>query len=173
MCSWSAASRSMRSPSSPRPWKLYGELRGLNAPPRKIFAPAFFTAAAAGVNTCSSFSAEQGPAITMTSSPPMRTSSMVTTVPSGLNVRLASLYGSVIRRTSCTPSMTSINAGSTLCAPTTPRTDRFTPVERCTSMPCSTRLATTFSICASVARSSMTTTMTICPPLFPLMRSKT
>ena len=76
----------------------------------------------------------------MTSSPPMRTSSIVTTVPSGLNVRLASLYGSVIRSTSCTPSMTRINAGSTLCAPTTPRTVRLTPVERCTSMPCSTRL---------------------------------
>ena len=35
-----AASRSSRSPSSPSPWKLYGELRGLNAPPRRIFAPA-------------------------------------------------------------------------------------------------------------------------------------
>ena len=34
------ASRSSRSPSSPSPWKLYGELRGLKAPPRKIFAPA-------------------------------------------------------------------------------------------------------------------------------------
>ena len=35
--------------------------------------------------------------MTMTSSPPIRTSSMTTTVPSGLNVRLASLYGSVMR----------------------------------------------------------------------------
>ena len=43
---WSAASRSSRSPSSPSPWKLYGELRGLNAPPRSTFAPAFLTAAA-------------------------------------------------------------------------------------------------------------------------------
>ena len=47
--------------------------------------------AAAVVKTCSSFSAEHGPAITITSSPPMRTSSTCTTVPSGLNVRLASL----------------------------------------------------------------------------------
>ena len=98
-----AASRSSRSPSSPRPWKLYGELRGLKAPPRKIFAPARRTAAAAS-RTCLSVSAEQGPAMTMTSSPPMRTSPMLTTVPSGLNVRLASLYGSEIRSTSCTPS---------------------------------------------------------------------
>src|SRR6185369_4843731 len=37
---------------------------------------------------------------------------------------------------------------------------RSTPVERCTSMPISTRRATTFSICSSVARSCMTTTMT-------------
>ena len=42
--------------------------------------------------------------MTITSSPPMRTSPMVTTVSSGLKVRLASLYGSVMRSTSCTPS---------------------------------------------------------------------
>ncbi len=87
---WLAAARSIRKPSSPSPWKLYGELRGLNAPPRRILAPAFFTAAAAAL-TCSSVSAEQGPAITMTSSPPMRTSPTDTTLPSGLNARLASL----------------------------------------------------------------------------------
>ena len=27
-------------PSSPRPWKLYGLVRGLNAPPRRMLAPA-------------------------------------------------------------------------------------------------------------------------------------
>ena len=73
--SWArAASCSIRRPSSPRPWKLYGELRGLNAPPRSTFAPARFTAAAVAC-TCCSFSAEHGPAMTMTSSPPMRRSS--------------------------------------------------------------------------------------------------
>ena len=46
----------------------------------------------------------------MTSSPPMRTSPIVTTVFSGLKVRLASLYGSVMRSTSWTPSSTSISA---------------------------------------------------------------
>ena len=94
-----AASRSRRSPSSPRPWKLYGELRGLNAPPRKIFAPARRTAAAV-VRTCVSFSAEQGPAMTITSSPPIRMSPTVTTVSSDLKVRLASLYGEEMRTTS-------------------------------------------------------------------------
>ena len=44
--------------------------------------------------TCCSVSAEHGPAMTMTSSPPIRTSPTVTTVSSGLKVRLASLYGS-------------------------------------------------------------------------------
>ena len=89
--SWrSAADRSIFRPASPSPWKLYGELRGLNAPPRRIFAPARLTAAAVA-STCASVSAEQGPAITMTSSPPMRTSPTSTTVFSLLNVRLASL----------------------------------------------------------------------------------
>ena len=68
-----------------------------------------------------------------------------------------------MRSTSCTPSITSISAESTLCAPTTPSTVRLTPVDRCTSIPASTSDATTFSICASVARSSMTTTMAIRP----------
>jgi hypothetical protein len=60
--------------------------------------------------------------MTMTSSPPIRTSSMVTMVSSGRNVRLARLYGSVMRSTSWTPSRMPINSGSILCAPTTPRT---------------------------------------------------
>ena len=48
-------------------------------------------AAAAAASTCSSLSAEHGPAMTITSSPPIRRSPMVITVLSGLNVRLASL----------------------------------------------------------------------------------
>ena len=143
-----AASRSSCRPSSPSPWKLYGELRGLNAPPRKIFAPARRTAAAV-VRTCCSVSAEHGPAMTITSSPPIRTSPTVTTVSSGLKVRLASLYGSEIRTTSCTPSSSSISPASGRPCPTAPSTVRVTPVERCTSMPISTSRATTCSICAS------------------------
>src|SRR5258705_47762 len=154
----SAALRSMRRPSSPRPWNAYGELRGLNAPPRRIFAPARLTAAALAC-TCSSVSAEHGPAMTITSSPPIRTSPTLTTVSSGLNVRLARLYGSVMRSTSWTPSRMPINSGSILCAPTTPRTVRVTPDDRWTSMPSSIRRAMTASICASEARSFMTTTM--------------
>src|SRR5688572_16063090 len=156
----SAARRSICSPCSPRPWKLYGELRGLNAPPRRIFAPARRTAAAVAI-TCSSVSAEHGPAIMITSSPPIRTSSIVTIVSSGLKVRLARLYGSEMRSTSCTPSRISMSSFSTLCAPTTPSTVRVAPEDRCTSMPSSISLAMTESICASVARSFMTTTMAV------------
>ena len=66
--------------------------------------------------------------MTITSSPPIRTSSIVTTVSSGLKVRLASLYGSVMRSTSCTPSSSSISSLSTLCpARPTPSTVRVTP----------------------------------------------
>jgi hypothetical protein len=57
-------------------------LRGLKAPPRSTLAPARFTAAAEAWH-CSSVSAEHGPAMTMTSSPPIRTSSTWTIVSSG------------------------------------------------------------------------------------------
>src|SRR5450759_4281718 len=157
----SAADLRSRSPSSPSPWKLYGLLRGLNAPPRRIFAPARFTAAALA-STCSSLSAEQGPAMTMTSSPPIRTSPIVITVFSVLNERLASLYGSVIRCTSWTPSRTSSSAVSNWRdPPTAPSTVRSAPLERCTSKPISVSFAMALCTCASLARSRITTTMSV------------
>ena len=71
------------------------------------------------------------PAMTTTSSPPMRTSPIVMIVFSGLKVRLASLYGSVIRSTSCTPSSTCTSAGSKArFPPTAPMTVRSAPVDR-------------------------------------------
>src|SRR3954469_3018350 len=68
-----------------------------------------------------------------------------------------------MRRTSWTPSRSSISSFSTLCAPTTPSTVRVAPDERCTSIPISIRRAMTASICTSVARSFITTTMTLLP----------
>ena len=44
------------------PWKEYGEVRGLKAPPRRMPAPAAFTAFATSM-TCSGVSTEQGPAM--------------------------------------------------------------------------------------------------------------
>src|SRR5262249_37601267 len=75
--------------------------------------------------------------------------------------RLASLYGEVMRSTSWTPSSISIRPGSGCPWPTAPSTVRVTPVDRCTSIPISTRRFTTCSICASLARSSMTTTIAV------------
>ena len=58
----SRASRSTSSASSPSPWKLYGEVRGLNAPPRSIVAPASATARAVS-SVCSRYSTVHGPAM--------------------------------------------------------------------------------------------------------------
>ncbi len=88
------------------PWKLYGELRGLNAPPRRNFAPVAATCFAL-VRICSRDSTEHGPAITTSSSPPTTTPfENLTRVPSGLKPRPASLYGDEIRYASCTPAST-------------------------------------------------------------------
>ena len=43
MPSCSPAAWRIFSPSSPSPWKLYGLVRGLNAPPRRMLAPASLT----------------------------------------------------------------------------------------------------------------------------------
>ena len=56
------ASASSSRPRLPSPWNEYGELRGLNAPPRSAVAPASRTARAAAT-ICSSDSTEQGPAM--------------------------------------------------------------------------------------------------------------
>ena len=58
----SLASRRIVSASSPSPWKVYGEVRGLKAPPRSIVAPASATARAVS-SVCSRYSTVHGPAI--------------------------------------------------------------------------------------------------------------
>ena len=56
----SRASRRISSASTPSPWKVYGEVRGLNAPPRSIVAPAAATARAVS-SVCSRYSTVHGP----------------------------------------------------------------------------------------------------------------
>jgi hypothetical protein len=56
-----ASSRIFR-PSRPRPWKVYGEVRGLNAPPRSIVQPAAATTRAVFM-VCSRVSTVHGPAM--------------------------------------------------------------------------------------------------------------
>src|SRR5918992_1381504 len=58
-----ATSDIILSPSSPRPWKEYGDVRGLKAPPRTYSKPACLTALAEDSN-CSWLSTVQGPATT-------------------------------------------------------------------------------------------------------------
>ena len=50
-------------PSPLSPWKEYGEVLGLNAPPRRSPAPEAFTSLATS-QICSGVSTEHGPAIT-------------------------------------------------------------------------------------------------------------
>ena len=49
-------------PSALRPWNAYGEVRGLNAPPRRNVAPAALTRSATQ-QICASLSTEHGPAM--------------------------------------------------------------------------------------------------------------
>ncbi len=79
------------SPSAFMPWNAYGEVRGLNAPPRRKAAPDFFTLSATP-QICSSLSTEQGPAIRASAPPPIFCPpGRVITVSSGWNLRLAFL----------------------------------------------------------------------------------
>src|SRR5262249_43045118 len=71
--------RSRASASSPSPWNAYGDVRGLNAPPRRTEAPAS-RAATAAARSCSSDSTEHGPATSTTSGPPIATSPLSTIV---------------------------------------------------------------------------------------------
>src|SRR5687768_4858798 len=66
-----------------------------------------------------------------------------------------------MRITSCTPSSTSISRGSPVLPPTAPMTVRNAPVERWMSNPMPTSSAMTRSTSSGVARSLMTTTMSI------------
>src|ERR1051325_6272226 len=111
-------------------------------------------------NSWCSLSIVQGPAMMTTSLPPTATPRALTTVFSRFQVRLVSLYGSLTRTTSCTPSNSSNSRVSMLAtSPTTPRTVWSLPVERWTSKPREISSATTFSTFSSAACFSITMTM--------------
>ena len=86
----------------PRPWKAYGLVRGLNAPPRRIVAPAAATASAVS-NSWSRLSTEHGPAIIVSDPSPITASSTRMTVSSGWNSREVSLNGRLSAVTDATP----------------------------------------------------------------------
>ena len=127
---WRASAISS-SPSSPNPWNVYGEVRGLKTPPRKACAPAARTARAVS-SICSRLSTEQGPAMIAISSPPTLNPSSGKIEFLGWNCLEASLYGSEIRMTLSTPSSTSNTAVSTRwVSPIAPITVWSSPIERC------------------------------------------
>src|SRR5216684_3896069 len=86
-----AASSSNCTPGAPRPWKAYGLVRGLNAPPRSTAHPSRATAAAAA-SICAALSTAQGPAMTTKERPPSSTPGSATRVPWGRRSRSASLW---------------------------------------------------------------------------------
>ena len=86
----SRASARNFSPCSSSPWKEYGLVRGLYAPPRRNCAPAFFTISAAS-KSCSRDSTAHGPDITTGVPSPIFTPATSTTLERGWNSRLASL----------------------------------------------------------------------------------
>ena len=152
----SATSRSILRPSSARPWKSYGLVRGLNAPPRRNFAPPALTALAAS-RSCSMLSTEHGPAMTTTSLLPILTPSTSMIVSSGWKWRLTSLYFSVMRTVFSTPSsMLTSRLAIFLRSPMTPMIVQSSPVDRCALRPTCCRRSSTFWIFSFVASGFMT-----------------
>jgi len=111
----------------PRPWNAYGPVRGLKAPPRRSFTPAFARGFAAA-SICSSDSTEHGPANIASSLPPISTSLTLMIVGSGFVSRLTSLYGWTTRITFQTPGMdSSLPMLMSRSSPITAITVRSTP----------------------------------------------
>ena len=81
---------------------MYGDVRGLNAPPRSIVAPAAATTRAVS-SVCSRYSTEQGPAISPKAESPICRPLTSITVGSGTSSRATSLYGFRIGTTWSTP----------------------------------------------------------------------
>ena len=98
----SRASRRMASASTPSPWKAYGDVRGLNAPPRSIVAPAAATTRAVS-SVCSRVSTVHGPAMSPNQPSPILRPRASITVGSGEISRETSLYGLRIGSTCSTP----------------------------------------------------------------------
>jgi hypothetical protein len=86
----SRASARIARPSDPRPWKLYGDVRGLKAPPRSMVAPAAATARQLSM-VCSRDSTVHGPAMRPKWFPPRRRPPTWMTVGSGVESEDTSL----------------------------------------------------------------------------------
>src|SRR5919201_2961545 len=152
----SPASRRIARPSSPSPWNVYGDVRGLKAPPRSIVAPAPATTRAVS-NVCSRYSKEHGPAIRPNHESPIRCPSTSITVGSGATSRATSLYGFRIGSTCSTPGYASSGSdASSSRSPIAPITVASRP--RCTRAPtpASCSRARTCSVWSAVAPAPIT-----------------
>ena len=106
-------------------------MRGFQAPPRRMLAPAVFTARAVS-RIWSLDSTEQGPAMTVMARPPTCTPSTSMTVSSSFTSRETSLKGCETRRASATPGSMAKSSGSTApVLPTTATTRRSVPEMGC------------------------------------------
>ena len=155
------ASASISSPSPPIPRNVYGEVLGLNAPPRRAAPPAARTARAVSSVT-SRDSTAHGPAITARGWPwPTGTSPIRTTVSSPMTSRDASLNGRLMGTTSATPGNDSTaSAAAREVLPNVPIAVRSAPGSGTGVMPNSLMRSTTASISSLVASRFMTTSTT-------------
>ena len=108
-------------PASPSPWKLYGEVRGLYAPPRNRRTPVVFNRSAT-VKHCTSLSTAQGPATNAKCGPPTRTS------PEGVAIRMIESSSFASRLTNLYGLLTGIHSA-------TPGSDSRTPRSIAPSFP--------------------------------------
>src|SRR3954447_18025054 len=155
----SRASARISSASGPRPLNANGEVRGLNAPPRSMEAPACLTALATP-SVCSRDSTVHGPAMRQNvSPPPIRRPSISTTVGcSWLSSDEASLYGRLIGTTRSTPAIPSRPSSATPCgSPIAPIAVVSSPGSTITCTPVVSSRATTAWISGSPASGVITT----------------
>src|SRR4029453_6271713 len=131
--------------------KLYGDVRGLNAPPRKILAPDSLTIVAMD-RICSLLSTEHGPQIRTTSSCSPSRTSPISTEEAPRESRAASLYGfstGTIASTPCIAAMAFSRRSAS--GPMTPMITRDAPRLICASSPNSRTRVMIRWICSSVA----------------------
>ena len=139
----------------PSPWNAYGDVRGLNAPPRRSVAPAALAISAAS-SVCWAVSTAHGPAMKVKVSGPIGTwwsgRPTQTVDRSEWCCRLTSLNGSEIRCTSATPGMLRrLRPWKDSMSPTRPMIVRTTPRLTNAWPPTPSTRSVTCAICSSVA----------------------
>src|SRR3954464_2969735 len=155
----SRASARISSPGTPRPLNTNGDVRGLNAPPRSMAAPAAWTVRATS-SVCSRDSTVHGPAIrqNVRLPPTVRPSTWNFVGSWWASSDDASLYGREIGTTRSTPDIPSRPSSMTPSgSPIAPIAVVSSPGMVSTCTPVVSRRSTTARICSSLAPGAMTT----------------